>query len=830
MKSMRLNIITKIMLLMLATPAPLLANESVDFNTDFLDSESTENVDFSQFSQANYVPPGDYSLGIEVNRSKITAEQSIVFFNPDYDNKVSLACITPALYEILGLKKDWSTKVTWLNDGQCLDIRSIPEMSIQGDLAKNVVAISIPQAYMEYDDPNWDPPSRWDDGILGTFIDYNATGRLVHKQTGDKGTSSGVTATGTMGVNFGPWRLRGDWQAQTGELNNGSKSWAWNQLYLYRAIRSLNARLTIGEQYLASNLFDSIRYIGASLETNESMLPPRLQGYAPEIAGVAKTNATVIVRQDDRIVYQTEVSPGPFRIQDVNSFGGGTLDVSIQEQDGKTTNYQVETSRLGTLTRPGQIIYQFVVGKSSKDEHNTQGPAFSLGSLSWGATNNTTLYGGVLGSTEYQNIAFGLGRDLAPFGVLSGNISISRAELGSLDNNETLTGNSYNLTYSKQFDEINSQITFAGYRFSEKSYMNMNQFISHRYNGDTVDSGKELYTIIFGTAFPDYNTNMYLNYSHQTYWNRASSDQYNLTISNYFDIGSMKNISISLTAYKMKSRENDDDGIYVNLNFPLDNNNANISYSGSYSGDVFNNNANYYNRIDNRNSYSVSAGTWDKNKLTTSGMYNYDGDITQLNVNGTYIQDNQAALSMQLKGGVTITPEGGALHRNNSISGGSRILVDTNGIEDISIQNGVVPVTTNRFGKAVITSVMDYNRNNLKIDLKNIPDNAEALQSTQYATLTEGAIGYRKFNVINGEKLLGTISLADNSYPPFGTSVKNSKNMEMGIVSDKGFVYLAGINPSEVLEVTWGDKVTCHIQLPEKIDSTMEQTVLLPCK
>lgn len=829
MKSMKLNLITKLMLLIL-TPMIAFSEEAVDFNTDFLEADSTENVDFSKFSHANYIPPGNYSLAISVNRIKISMEQPISFFNPYYDDKLSLACITPELYEQLGLQKNWSDKVTWLLDGECLDIRSIPEMTIQGDLAKNNVDIQIPQAFMEYQDPNWDPPARWDDGILGAFIDYNATGRVVHRQVGDKGTESGITATGTMGANFGAWRLRADWQAQKGELNKGSQSWAWNQLYAYRAIRSLNSRLTLGEQYLSSTLFDSIRYLGASLETNESMLPPRLQGYAPEIAGVAKTNATVIVRQDGRIVYQTEVSPGPFRIQDVNSFGGGTLDVSVQEQDGSTTNYKVETSRLGTLTRPGQLIYQFVVGKPSKNEHDTQGPAFSLGSLSWGATNNTTIYGGILGSSEYQNIAIGLGRDFAPFGVLSGNLSISRAKMGRVDNNQTLSGNSYNLTYSKQFDDINSQITFAGYRFSEKNYMNMNQFIDRRYNENTVDSGKELYTIIFGTAFPDYNANMYLNYSHQTYWNRASSDQYNLTISNYFDLGKIKNLSLSLTAYKTKSDQNDDDGVYLNLNIPLDDNNTSISYSGSYARNTNSHNVNYYSRLDERSTYSISAGTWDKDKATTSGMYNYDGDKTQLNINGTYTQDNQSALSMQLKGGLTMTPEGGALHRNTSINGGSRILLDTNGVEGVPIQTGVTPVRTNRYGKAVITSVMDYNRNNLRIDLKNVPDNAEAIQSTQSATLTEGAIGYRKFNVIKGEKILGTVSLANNSFPPFGASVKNEKNIEVGIISDNGFVYLAGINPSDVLEVNWGDKSTCHIQLPEKIDSSMEKIILLPCK
>ncbi|MEX9754424.1 fimbria/pilus outer membrane usher protein [Providencia vermicola] len=830
MKSMRLNVITKIMLLMLI-PTIVWSEEAIDFNTDFLDGEGTENIDFSKFSHANYVPPGDYSLDFEVNNTKIIAEQPVIFFNPNYDKKVSLACITPEIYPLLGLKEEWENKIQWLKDGQCLDIRSIPEMSFQGDLAKNTLKIKIPQAYMEYQDASWDPPTRWDDGILGAFLDYNATGRLVKEQKGNgKGTQTGITATGTMGANIGPWRFRADWQSQNGELNKRSQSWAWNQLYAYRAIRSLSARLTLGEQYLSSTLFDSFRYLGVSLETDESMFPPRLQGYAPEIAGVAKTNATVIVKQDGRIIYQTEVSPGPFRIQDVNSFGGGTMDVTIQEQDGSVTSYKVETSKLGTLTRPGQLIYQFVLGKPTKDEHNTQGPEFSLGSLSWGATNNTTIYGGLLASSEYQNVAIGFGRDFAPFGVLSGNINISRAQMGNIDNNRTLSGNSYNITYSKQFDEINSQITFAGYRFSERNYMSMPQFIDRRYNGDTIDSGKELYTIIFGTALPDYNTNLYLNYSHQTYWNRPSSNQYNMTVSNYFDIGKMKNVSLSLTAYRTKSRETTDDGVYVNLNIPLENNDSSISYSGSYSRGTHSNNVNYFSRIDNRQSYNISAGTWDKDKLTTSGMYTYEGDATQLNASGTYIQDEQSALSMQIKGGMTITPEGGALHRNNSVSGGSRILIDTNGIEGVPIHNSVTPVRTNKYGKAVITSVMDYNRNNLKIDLDKLPDNAEAVQSTQYATLTEGAIGYRKFNVIEGQKILATITLADNSYPPFGASVTNKSNKEVGIVSDKGFVYLAGINPLESLDVLWGDDTRCHIQLPEKIDGTMANVMLLPCK
>ena len=41
------------------------------------------------------------------------------------------------------------------------------------------------------------------------------------------------------------------------------------------------------------------------------MLPPDLRGYAPQITGVAQTNAKVNVSQNNRIIYQENVPPGP---------------------------------------------------------------------------------------------------------------------------------------------------------------------------------------------------------------------------------------------------------------------------------------------------------------------------------------------------------------------------------------------------------------------------------------------------------------------------------------------------------------------------------------
>ncbi len=61
-------------------------------------------------------------------------------------------------------------------------------------------------------------------------------------------------------------------------------------------------------------MFDSFRFTGVSLISDDNMLPPNLRGYAPEVTGIAKTNAKVISQQGE--CYETSVARGrsAFRI------------------------------------------------------------------------------------------------------------------------------------------------------------------------------------------------------------------------------------------------------------------------------------------------------------------------------------------------------------------------------------------------------------------------------------------------------------------------------------------------------------------------------------
>lgn len=99
------------------------------------------------------------------------------------------------------------------------------------------------------------------------------------------------------------------------------------------------------------------------------------------------------------------------------------------------------------------------------------------------------------------------------------------------------------------------------------------------------------------------------------------------------------------------------------------------------------------------------------------------------------------------------------------------------------------------------------------------------------ATLTEGAIGYRKFEVIAGEKAMAVIKLADGSEPPFGATVLNARKQETGIVNDGGSVYLSGINAGERMTVRWNGAEQCEVHMPTPLPAEMlTANLLLPCR
>ncbi|MBE4916849.1 outer membrane usher protein, partial [Enterobacter cloacae complex sp. P4RS] len=744
----------------------------------------------------------------------------------DKNEKETMACITPELVKKFGFKEKYQKDFPLWHQNNCVDILSLKGVVLRPDLGEGVLRFSIPQAYLEYTSEDWVPSSMWDEGVPGLIADYNFD-VTARKNEEESGTDKSITGNGTLGANLGPWRLRGDWQSNyennADGLDSNQKAWVWDRVYLYRALPSLGAKLTLGEDYLNSDLFDSFRFSGVSLITDDQMLPPNLRGYAPEVTGIAKTNAKVIISQQGRIIYQSQVAAGPFAIQDLNSAVSGTLDVRVEEQDGSVQQYKVNTASVPYLTRPGAVRYKLFAGKPLGEEHNSEGDNFASGEMSWGINNGWSLYGGAVASKGYRSAAIGIGRDLMVFGALALDVTRSHAELDE----EAREGQSYRLSYSKRFDDTGSQVTFAGYRFSEKNYMSFNDYLNYVSSDDDFQQSKEMYTITFSQQLSRLGLSAYLNYSHQTYWNSPEENRYSATISRYFDFGRWKHINLSLTAYRNDFVGGSDKGGYISMSVPWGDSGT-VSYNMTSSEGSHSNRLSYFDHLDNGDNYQVAAGA-NNQEASFSGYYDHLASDGEVIGNADYQQDQYSSLGVSLRGGITATTKGAALHRINGM-GGTRVMVDTGDAADVPVEGFGSTTKTNRFGKAVVTEVSDYVKNNLSIDINNLPKDAEASSSVEQATLTQGAIGFRKFKVISGLKAMAIIRLADGTYPPFGASVRNAEDQEIGIVNDDGQAYLSGLRPGAKMDVSWDGEKQCVITIPERITGLDQNgSLLMPC-
>lgn len=827
-KLARLQVLGVCISLALGAPSTMVyAADEIQFNTDVLDVNDRKNIDLSQFSRGGYIMPGTYGMVVHINKTDLP-EMPIPFYAPQGDPNGSRACINRALVDQFGLKERVLKDLTWWHQDECLDEASVAGMEVRGDLATSSLYVSIPQAFLEYTADNWDPPSRWDEGIPGLLFDYNVNAQSQQQlKQGTRGYS--LSGNGTAGANLGAWRLRADWQAnlnhQTGSGQSTDKQLDWSRYYAYRALPALRSKLTMGENYLESGLFDSFRFTGASLVSDDNMLPPNLRGYAPEVVGVARTNAKVVISQQGRVLYETQVAAGPFRIQDINDAVSGELNVRVEEQDGSVQEFVMNTANIPYLTRPGSVRFKLAAGKPSDWRHRSRGPLFGVGEFSWGISNGWSLFGGALMGGDYNALSMGIGRDLMALGALSFDVIQSRASLPQED--KALTGGSYRLSYSKSFDEYDSQVTFAGYRFSEKNFMSMSEYLDARYYGARTGNSKEMYTITFNKHFRDWGLSAYVDYTHQSYWDRPVNDRYSLTMSRYFDMGRFRNVSVSMSAYCNKYNGIEDNGAYLSLSMPWGDRST-VSYNTTVNRNDTTHRVGYYDRVDEHNNYQLSAGS-SRSGANVSGYYNHEGDKARMSANASYQQNRYSALGMSAQGGMTLTAEGGALHRAG-MPGGTRMLIDTNGVPEVPVRGYGSTTNTNAWGKAVIGDVNSYYRNKASIDLNKLGDKAEATRSVVQATLTEGAIGYRQFDVIAGEKAMAVIKLADGSEPPFGATVMNARKQETGIVNDGGSIYLSGIKAGETMTVHWGGNPQCEVRMPTPLPADMlMNTLLLPC-
>ncbi|EGT5711307.1 fimbrial biogenesis outer membrane usher protein [Cronobacter dublinensis subsp. dublinensis] len=773
-------------------------------------------VDLSIFSTKDQLPAGNYPLRIRLNGDeRFTRTIPLTVDTHGETHPV----ITPALLEELNVKTEAYPALTALSPlAPIEDLGAlIPAASVRLNTHSMALEVSIPQAALHRTVRGFVDPQYWDDGIPALFSNYTFNGTDTQSDL-DAGDSSQYLNL-QNGLNIGPWRVR---NYSTWSKSDDEASWNTVYTFLQRDIKPWRSQLTLGESYSPSMIFDSVKFKGAQLATDDNMLPDSLRGFAPVIRGIASSNAEVTVRQNGYIIFQDTVAPGAFEINDLYPTShSGDLEVTIKEADGKERRFIQPFSAVPIMQRPGQLKYSLTAGEYDPSVTDDATPTFAQGTLIYGLNNRFTLYGGAMGADTYQAAALGVGVGLDEWGSVSIDVTQARSQL---QNNTTSTGQSYRFQYSKNIEFTDTAITLAGYRYSTSGYYDFEEanhdasWYDDRYSGYYQQRSQLQISInqtLSGIG------SFYLNGYQRDFWNRTDKEQ-NLSAGFAFSVSGM---TWTLSSTWNKTDDQTDRQIALGVSIPLsrwlNNSWATFNVSQNQDGDT-----RYQSGLsgtlmdDGRLSYSLQqsynqAGHNGDNGTDSSADLNYKSRFANLSL-GYYQSDDTRQWNYGASGALVVHPHGVTLAQP---LGDAFALVDANGASDIRFRNQS-GVATDWLGYAVIPWLSPYERNELTLDTTVMPAGVDAENTHLTLIPNKGALVYAHIDAREGHRLLLTLRRTNGEPVPFGALVTlDGVDGYESIVDEGGVAYLTGVKGNGVVQVKWGNhadqRCRASVTLPE---------------
>lgn len=796
-----------------------------------------------RFNADNNTPAGKYSVDIYLNGSFIQRD-SVDFVN-NSAQKESEPCLSREFYVQSGVNESALPQGDELAKRQCKS----PEALLKGaswsfDQPRLRLDLYIPQALLTRSPRDAVPVESWDAGESLMFLNYSTNYYQSRYRSGSGGTSQYGFLGLKSGINLGLWQLRQQSSATYSQSPSRSRyQWQSLQTYMQRPIAALDSNLMIDQSYSGGSLFGSMAYNGVKLETDQRMWPQSRRGYAPEIRGTAQTNARVVVSQNGRTIYETNVPQGPFVIDDLSSTHyEGDLKVEIIEADGRSSTFTVPFSAVPDSMRPGVSRYNAVVGRA-RDYGDTQN-LFGDFTYERGISNSFTGNLGLRIADDYQAILAGgvWSHWLGAFGL---NTTWSHAQI---DDNQSQSGWRVQASYSRTFDYTGTNVALAGYRYSTEGYRELSDVLGERaskkhgsnnvFKSDTLNQRNQ-FTAMINQSLGDYGS-LYLSGSVMDYYdNQSRNTQLQVGYSN-----SWKNISYNLAISRQQSvyrNQIDMDGseqgrsrsylgntenlITLTFSIPLsfggrDNyistslshadssgNSGQTSVSGMLDDAGTLNYSVYAGYQQNRESQAGSTKNWGANLQknsafgTLNGSYSASSDYTQWGVGGR-------GAAVIHRGGITLGP-----YLSETFG-----LVEAKGAKGALVKNGQgARIDSN--GYAIVPSLTPYRYNTISLDPKGINKHTE-LKSTQSRVIPyAGAAVKASFDTLSGYGVLIKAKINDTEALPMGASVLDDQNNVVGMSGQASLIYARVRERQGILTVKWGDspQEMCRVSyvLPE---------------
>lgn len=809
------------------------------FNSSLL-SGGGKGVDLSLFEEGGQLP-GIYQTDIILNGSRVDSLEMPFHTEKDENGRPYLkTCLTqemlarygvkteeyPALFRSLGGGSDTSGE-----RGVCADLSAIPQATENYQFAAQQLVLGIPQVALRPLLRGIAPEVLWDDGIPAFLLNWQANAGRSEYRGYIKDVEDYFWSSLEPGINIGSWRIRNltTWNKSSGQ------SGKWESLYIRaeRGLNSLKSRLTLGENYTPSDIFDSVPFRGGMLSSDESMVPYNQREFAPVVRGIARTQARIEVRQNGYLIQSQTVAPGAFALTDLPVTGSGSdLQVTVRESDGTVQVFTVPFTTPAIALREGYLKYNVMAGqyRSSDDavEDSTLGQVMGMYGLPWGLT----VFGGLQGAEHYQAAALGLGWSLGKLGAVSLDMIHSRGQQKGYNYE---TGNTWRIRYNKSFELTGTSFTAASYQYSSSGYHTLSDVLeTYRDDGRfayrSTDSRTSRTTVNLSQSLGRWGY-LGLNGSRDEYRDRPHQDYIGASYG-----ASWNRMSLSVNwsrnhstrgYYGSKSRMEDSISIWMSI--PLE------SWLGRSDNNI-SATAQMQRSTEQNTRYELGLNGrafdrrlfWEVHEQMVSGSeYNTDTSRLNLRWSGTYgelagmysYSSNMRQINAGMSGSMVAHGEGVTFGQR---AGDTVTLVAAPGVSGASV--GDWPgVRTDFRGYALAGYASPYQENVITLDPTTFPEDAEVPQTDSRVVPTKGAVVRAGFRTRVGGRALVSLTRQDGSSLPFGAIVTlegkpGETSGSAGVVDDKGRVYLSGLPETGKLKAQWGENSICHAdyRLPEE--------------
>ncbi|MEZ2683557.1 fimbria/pilus outer membrane usher protein [Proteus vulgaris] len=635
----------------------------------------------------------------------------------------------------------------------------------------------------------------WDNGITALFTQYSYSIKYHQKKSFEQKLNL------HSGINIGAWRVRS--QSGFNWIKDSYQS-KLSSIYTYRQINSFSSVFYGGKFSPTTRILSNDKIIGFQLISNNLISNKNLYANSPIIEGTADTQAQVIIKQGDKIIYETTVPPGPFLLNSLPSIGSEKLILEIKETDGRVKVSTHYFTSLPNQLNQGSYQYNIISG-TLPDHPNNKNALFILSEFSYGLSQKITSYSAIKKQDNQQKYLSGLSLDLGVLGGLATDISYEK------NNNDKIK---YQFRYQKNIPITQTYFT-SGISFYH--YLDNSLSKNHIKKNYSLSLSQNINELGF----------ISLHYYDKTYHNSSKE----------FEIGASFSSSFNRVNYHLKydfKKEKHFPDHYFSFNFhiPIGDsehyqwinnqtnyqiNNKRYTNSTNIGGTLLNNNLGYsinyqHTHHPKRKYNQFSANTRYQNNYQS---YSFSGNKSENGYNLNFLANGALVLHSE---GITLTPR----------LGKTFALVNTQGIA--GIKTSFSPnLETDIFGNLILNNITPYRINKIKLNAATLPQSVETEYYSKSIIPTLGAISKVTFPMKTGYRII----FKSITPLPFASKVtvldKEDNIISQGLVTEKNIIFLSGIPDNGLIKVKWGEDKQCqfnyNLSFDEKKKSLIKKEV-----